>query len=511
MLIFKQGDFPREMSNYTLVKKRLTILLWLAIFVCLLPFLLLPFLNSMAGDDYQFYDLYRVHGFWGTQEFIYHGWAGRYTTTFLNGSFVTLDILHRYYWMPCLLLFGCTWGALFFLLSTLHGLLPGRPFGRARIAQASFLFLILFLYVQAEIATGFYWFSSAIVYQPSFILSVVFAACLVRRLSVAGSKQSLDVLILLLIVLIVGCNEMAAVFLLLFLVALIGYWHYGRRPVPSYLWLYAGVALAICLIVASTSGVLWGRRRLMNGSTSYLKILPIVFFQFAAVFFSVFKEPLFWFSCVAGFLFGMRVARDSAGIGPLFIFREKRVLLAGLVLLPVLVFLCLAIMLVGSRGSLPPRALNNLTDWLAGGLLLLSFCAGIRKGSAVPAPGALGLPPVLLTGVLVLLLFASVNYRDAWKTVLSGYFYHAVAVDRDRHLTAAGRRHDGVAIVPAYAEAVEDKIHQVFPHGIFESVNSLLLERPPLFYYYDGAAGKDRAYRLYYGLDSIIIGRQKIR
>jgi hypothetical protein len=55
---------------------------------------------------------------------------------------------------------------------------------------------------------------------------------------------------------------------------------------------------------------------------------------------------------------------------------------------------------------------------------------------------------------------------------------------------------------------VEARIRQVFPHGIFGTVHTLLLEKPPLLYYYDGAATQDSAYRLYYGLDSIIIAKK---
>lgn len=494
------------MHHSTAVKKRLTGILWLAIFFCLLPFLLLPFLNNMAADDFNFYHLYRTYGFWGAQEFIYRTWAGRYTTTFLSGALVTLDLPAHYYWLPCLLLFVATWCAIFFLLTTLHSLLPGRPFTRGSIIRTSFLVFILFLYVQAEIATGFYWFSSAIVYQPSFILFLVFAGVLVKRLLVTGAAPSRDALLLLLILLIIGCNEMAAVVLFLSLAALVaGFSYYRRRPAPGYLWLYLGVALAMCITIVITSGVISVRHRLMNTGTSYFSILPVVFFQFIASLFAVFKEPLFWFSCTALFLFGACLARDGGGIGPFAVFRERKVFLPGLLLLLVVILLSLTTVMMGSKGSLPPRALNNLTGLLTGGLLALSFLAGIRKGAVAAVPGVFGLSPALLTAMAAILLLASVNYRDAWKTVLSGYFYHAVYADRDRQLAADGRRHLGTSLVLSYQEAREDKIRQVFPHGIFETVHTLLLEKPPLIYYYDGAATRDRAYCLYYGLDSILV------
>ncbi|WP_188934804.1 hypothetical protein [Puia dinghuensis] len=468
------------------------------IIICLLPFLLLPFLSNMAGDDFNFYNLYRAHGFWESQGFIYRHWAGRYTTTFLNGACLSLDLLRHYYWLPCLLLFASTWWAIFFLLSTLHALVPGRPFSRNHLVGLSFLFFILFLYVQADIATGFYWFSSAIVYQPSFILSLVFAGCLVRRLEVAGTAPGRDIVLLLLIVLIIGCNEMAAVFLLFFLIALIGLYYYSGLPVPGYCWLYLGVAIGMCVLIVFTSGVILERRQMMNTGSGAVAILSATFFQLISVLFAVFKEPLFWFACAAVFLFGVYLS-------PLAGLRQKKTFLSGLILLLLLVFLSLLTVLIGSRGSLPPRALNNLTGWFTGGALLLVFLAGLRKEAGASIFGALRLSPVLLTGMLAVLLLASVNYRDAWKTVLSGYFYHAVQVDRDRQLTLAGHRRAGVAVVASYEDAVEASVRQVFPHGVFETVHTLLVQKPPLLYYYDGAASQDHAYRLYYGLDSIAI------
>jgi len=488
------------MGNSTAGKNRLTGFFWLVIAVCLLPFLLLPFLNGMAADDFHFYNLYREHGFWGAQEFIYRTWAGRYTTTFLSGSVVSLDLLRHYYWMPCMGLFVCTWGAIFFLLRSLCSVLAAGLAGR-QIAQISFVLFVLFLYVQADIATGFYWFSSAIVYQTSFILFLVFAGCLIKRLFIAGPAPGRDALLLLLAALIIGCNEMAAVFLLLFLAVLVGILLVDRGKAPGYLWLCLGVALALCIVIASTSGVIRVRHRLMNGSTSYLGVLPVVVFQFIIALFAVFKEPLFWFAGIAAFLFGVRLSQEAAFAA----FREKKVLVPGLALLLLPAVFGLLTVMIGSRGSLPPRALNNLTGWLAGGSLALAFLAGIRNGAAMPALGTIRLSPVLLTGLLTVLLLASVNYRDAWKTVVSGYFYHAVQVDRDRRLTEAGRQHEGTVTLPDYQEAEEDRIHEAFPHGVFETVHSLLLERPPLIYYYDGAATRDPAYRLYYGLDSIIV------
>src|SRR5579872_2386934 len=110
MPIFKQEDISRPMGNSNAAKNRLSRIFWLAMFVCLLPFVLLAFLNDMAADDFSYCTLYRTYGFFGAQGVIYHNWAGRYTTTFLNQVFVASGALSNAYRLPCLLLFAGTWG-----------------------------------------------------------------------------------------------------------------------------------------------------------------------------------------------------------------------------------------------------------------------------------------------------------------------------------------------------------------------------------------------------------------
>ena len=146
-------------------------LFWLLVLVGLLPFVIVAFFNSMAADDYFFYYLYQGKGFFKVQADLYHSWAGRYTSAFIIGCFVRLDLPGRVPWLPTLLYFAATCGAFYYLLSTLR-FLPDRGFvmvSRIRVLQAATLLFFLSLYVQADIATGFYWFSSMVVYQTAFI------------------------------------------------------------------------------------------------------------------------------------------------------------------------------------------------------------------------------------------------------------------------------------------------------------------------------------------------------
>jgi hypothetical protein len=100
---------------------------------------------------------------------------------------------------------------------------------------------------------------------------------------------------------------------------------------------------------------------------------------------------------------------------------------------------------------------------------------------------------------------ASANYLAAWKSVFSGYFYHAVLEDRRRIFSAAKEDHQRAVTIPPYEEALTEKIHQVFPHGIFETVNQVLQEQPSAIYYDNEAENPSPTYLNYYGLEKITV------
>ena len=482
-------------------------LFWLLVTIGMLPFVILSFLNSMALDDYFYYQLFRSSGFFGAQRYLYDHWAGRYTSTFLLGCFIRLDLPARCPWLPTLLYFAATWGAICYLLSSVYILLRQGHLVTAsvRILPAGTLLFILFLYVQADIATGFYWFSAMVVYQTAFILFLLLAASLIRRLVAPDSLSPRDLLLFLLTLLIVGCNEMMAVFLPLFLVSLILACRFFDRPAPRWLWICVAMALGMGLLIFFTSGVMTYRHREMHAHTGYLALLPITGFQTVAVLYYILKEPLFWLGALSLFVFGSRISQNWPSPLALAPFRRKNIFLPGLLTILLLLGLSLTAFLIGSGGSIPPRTLNNLSDMATCCLLALCFLAGVNQGgrrpfSATPRPSR-----TIQLVVVVAVTLASSNYLAAWKSVVSGYFHHAVLADRDRQLQDAREAHRHSAVLVTYDSALQEKIRQAFPHGIFESVHDILLQKPPLLIYYDGAGIGDPSYAHFYGLDSIIL------
>ncbi|HEX3934593.1 MAG TPA: hypothetical protein VHW43_07920, partial [Puia sp.] len=287
-------------------------LFWLLIMIGLLPFVLLAFLNNMALDDYLYYQLFRAEGFFGAQRYLYFHWAGRYTSTFILGCFIRLDLPARCPWLPTLLYFVATWGAICYLLSTVYMLLRQGHLvtGRGRILPAGLLLFFLFLYVQPDIATGFYWFSAMVVYQTAFILFLLLVASLIRRFNAPDGPSTRDLLLFLLTLLTIGCNELMTVFLPLFLAALILACRFYDRPTPRWLWVSLGMALAMGLLIFFTSGTMTNRHKAMNMYTNYFAVLPIIGFQTVAVLYYIFKEPLFWLAVVSLFVLGSRISEN---------------------------------------------------------------------------------------------------------------------------------------------------------------------------------------------------------
>lgn len=480
---------------------------WPALGVCLLPFVILAFLDNMAMDDYYFYSLYRARGFWGAQHDLYLTWAGRYTSNFITGSLITLDLPGRFPFLPTLLYFVFTFAAIGYVLGSLRPMLPAGFPGQRRIWRGAAVLFVLFLYVQADIATGFYWLSSTTVYQTGFILFLLLIGTILRKFCAPaqGSRRfaRVDLLFFLLIALLVGCNEIMAVFLPLLLAVLAGFYYFFSRRLDRWLWLGLVIAVGMGLVIFFTSGVMNYRHHLLNTHTGFFAIVPIIGFRTIEVLFFIFKEPLFWGCAIAFFVLGIAVSPQLKG--PLTLFRVKNIFLPGIAALLSIVLLSLAAFLLASRGSIPLRVLNNLSDVTACCLLSLSFLTGIHKGAWLTAPFLPKFAPAVQMAVLVVLLLASVNYAEAWKSVGSGYFYHAVLSDRDHLLKTAAIGHRHVGIVASYDAALTEKIDRTFPHGVFTTAREWLLQKPTLLVFYDGAAVGDGAYAHFYGLDSVIV------
>jgi len=316
----------------------------------------------------------------------------------------------------------------------------------------------------------------------------------------------MDTAIILLCILIVGTNEMTAIALACLFLFLTSIYRYYSIPVPRSLLLYLGVVLLTGLIVMLTSGTLSYRQQVMSGRTGYGGALSILLFRWLSIFYYVLKEPLFWAVAGAGFILGMRAASIPSLSGLVATLKSRPFFVRGMAAVVLLILFAMAPVLWVTRGSVPERALNDMTSLAASGLLAMVFLVGIGN----PSLGRIILPVRHLSTLVIVVtacgLLACYNYKEAWKNVITGYFYHSIQTDRQQIFMAARERHERVATIPSYEAALNEKVRQLFPHGAPVTLQHWLEQRPTLLYFDNEAEDHSGRYLIrYYGLDSILV------
>jgi hypothetical protein len=461
-------------------------------------------LGCLATDDYSLLLYYRKLGFFGTQKMIFTGWTGRVTSTFIGTAMAGSGLLSHYIFLHPLLLLAGTWLALYFLLACIRRRLLTGFLSRATLALIATGLLLETIYVQAKTGEGYYWFSSAVSYQPAFILLLILSGCLLLRWRAGLTRRRwLDTVIVILILLIIGTNEVSAIQLMCFWAGLVFLAWYYSRSVPGILLVYLGLTVIPAAIIHFSSGILSGRAILMNPHTGLPAVLSIILLRSVSVFYYIGKNPLFWVSGLAAFGAGMRLARQP--LAGLSLFKSRRLIVPGVLVLLGMVIVPLAAVLSVSHGSLPVRALNGLTQVTAIGFLALFFLAGaaypVKDAGPMPA-----LSPALLSFMLAVSLLANDKFVEAWESCLSGYFYHAVARDREIQMREAERNHLRTVRLEPFDQTLQAEIHKTFPHGVFTSLRTILVEKPALLPY-DKEMGKlYPSYGLYYGVDTVLVG-----
>jgi hypothetical protein len=486
--------------------------LWACILLCLLPFVILSFFNFITYDDYGSVILFNKYGFLKTQQFIYLNWEGRFTATFLCAICEKAGILTHSYFLVFFLFAFFTWIAVFFFLNSINRYVLSRIFSRVSLIPASLVLFVMDMYVMTETSSGVYWFSAAAVYQTAFILFLILTGCLVRRFTGFNGaglirKPWQDIIIVFLCILLCGTNEVAMVASVCFFLLLMAAYRYYGLAVPRPLFVYLGVVLLTGVIILLTSGI-WSMRRLMMGQTGYGSVIMIILFRVAIVFYYVLKEPLFWACAAACFMLGMRVSVTPAAAKLSHALSNKRYFIPGLTGIALLVLCTLAPVLWVTHGSIPYRALNDLTSLVAFGLLAMFFLSGAGSQSLAP----IILPVKHLSALAIVLicfgLLVCNIYKESWKNVITGYFYHAIQTDRRKIFTEAREHHERVATIKPYDAALNEKLQQVFPKGAPATLKRLLEERPTLLYFDKGAENRSplQAFLLgYYQLDSIVV------
>ncbi|QNE40987.1 hypothetical protein F1C16_16145 [Hymenobacter sp. NBH84] len=149
----------------------------LLLLLALLPFLLLCFYNQPYLDDYIFAVVFREHGVWDTQAFMYQYWNGRYIASFLLTVCNPLSYgWQSGIWLANLTIISLTLAALWGSIRSL----TGRVFTTWQVFMLTVGLFLVFVAVIPDIQSALYWFSSQATHHIASLLLLVIPVLVVR-------------------------------------------------------------------------------------------------------------------------------------------------------------------------------------------------------------------------------------------------------------------------------------------------------------------------------------------
>jgi hypothetical protein len=215
-----------------------------AFLLLFLPLLWISQYAYPSGDDFQLAFIANKLGPVGAMKWWYFNGCGRYSYTLLQ----SLISVSRYWLVlyrmlpPLLLLVG--FGSVFYFLRSIFGLALGRK-SLVLLSAASYALL---LNLTPDIATAFYWLTTSIQYVGAVFASLLVFALLREFTRATRSTVRLvaATLIIFLILLVAGMNEVSALFMCAAL-ASVNLLYIARKKKP---WL-GGLAFATLSVVGS--------------------------------------------------------------------------------------------------------------------------------------------------------------------------------------------------------------------------------------------------------------------
>lgn len=188
----------------------------LLLILLLSPYFIISQYSNPVTDDLTYAFKGKNPDFWDTYFSEYENWNGRYISNFLVLiNPITPDDLTVYKFIPVLLII-LTFTSLYHLI---HQLTTNVLKASEKII-ITLILLLIYLQTMPIISEGIYWYTGAVTYQTGIISMVFFLGMLVQTyngnsfLNKAGLHQSLMILLLFITA---GCNELSMVISVLFL------------------------------------------------------------------------------------------------------------------------------------------------------------------------------------------------------------------------------------------------------------------------------------------------------
>lgn len=408
------------MNSLTRTEKILIGGLAIAVTAILTTFIGLSWFNYPAADDFCFAAKARDLGFFEAQAFWYQHWSGRYTLNAVWTALMTPADMVTAYRFPPMVLLVSTWLGFSFLLDRMIQGQLGKSFSLLLGGLAT----VLFIAGIPDVAQTFYWQGGSITYQLANVLLLFLTGLLVWRETTATGRRWRTLLFGmsgLLVVAIVGANEISLLLMGSILCAGAGYALWMRRDSRLF-WL--GL-LAITLVAALISILAPGNYERYSGIETDSMLRPTPWLAALLYLPWVVLRILYWLSSLGLWLSAFILLITT------FQFARARLYADGqfrkyFLILPVvwisLIFLLSAIGFLINRYPLPERAesvvyLLFLIGWPPSFVIIAHWLMGDNTGGydrRLVAPAL---------ALLVVSLLGMPNVFEGYKDAYRGYRY----------------------------------------------------------------------------------------
>ena len=487
---------PQTSKN---TKRIANIILSIAIFVFIGLFGYLSLFSHANTDDYFLGFHVRLYGFGGYQQHIYKHWGGRYFSNLMGAMFAKDQFIFQHYAFHTWLLLILTIAACFYLFRTINVRYLEKQVSFSLLFTAAIICSLATITCMPEPSTAFFWFSSSITYQLSFVFLLLGVALGINAFDIKNFKNGkLSWLLLLLdIVIVNGSNELAGLLLgsMLLLFILIN-WQRNKL-------FYTQVSLVAIVFIGSIafSGLAPGnkeRLQYLGESKNIIAIAVIAAVRLAYVFWSIFQSSFFWVVLLGCYCLAVQLNNNKD--------RAEKIPYPYLLLLLLAVLLLILIpILYISHGSLPERASNLLASFSVISLLAIAFYVGFHAESfALVAVMKYEKCIVFIKLTLAITLLSNATTKEMIKSAIAAKLFNAVMLEREAILSHHSNK---TVMLDSYHSAIITNYQQLYGDSQSETIKQLILQKPNLLFVFDDLATPDSRLILkqYFEKESIVV------
>jgi len=492
--------------------------------VCLCSFfalmLLLTQFNHPYADDYAIMGAVRYYGFSGYDKVIYHKWGGRFLSMFLGKIEAYHSFLQDHYWVHTTYLLLLNIISSVTLFSAINKYLIRFTEKTRLVVLAAMCYVALQITSLPEVWSAYYWFSSAVSYQPGIILLQFELTLLIifYHTQKALVRWLCGSLILLLVVLINFSNELSILIngAVLAITLIIGS---TKKHLPFIIFatlLYVGSAY----IAITAPGNLLRSQNIPKAGV--IKATTIATGRMLYVLWTILKNPFFLAGVAAVFFAGSYYrstgsASNAKSSGyttyssyklPGYVSRLKTLFghykYAVFLLCPfIIIFIFIPLMYV-SNGSFPERANNEVVQFF----IILLLCAAFITGSLFRF--RIDFRKLTMPGTFVFAVTLCCNNfnGELIKSFISGKVHHIVMTQREQALKNAVETNQQSVTLLSYDKHVDSIVNTIFKDQR-EVIKILMRQKPSVLYSGDDLTDSNTLTHLknYYKLPEIKVTR----